>query len=95
MCSVPRFSINVAFLSAISTFLDSPTLPKQYPYHYTSFIMSTQAVRVAVTQAEPAWLDLAAGVAKTRELITEASKNGAKLIAFPECWIPGYPCWIW
>ncbi|KAJ5801901.1 Carbon-nitrogen hydrolase [Penicillium pulvis] len=57
--------------------------------------MSTQTVRVAVTQAEPAWLDLAAGVAKTCDLITEASKNGAKLIAFPECWIPGYPCWIW
>ncbi|KAJ5547393.1 Carbon-nitrogen hydrolase [Penicillium frequentans] len=57
--------------------------------------MSTQSVRVAVTQAEPAWLDLAAGVAKTCDLITEASKNGAKLIAFPECWIPGYPCWIW
>ncbi|KAJ5660563.1 Carbon-nitrogen hydrolase [Penicillium longicatenatum] len=57
--------------------------------------MSTQTVRVAVTQAEPAWLDLAAGVAKTCELITEASQNGAKLIAFPECWIPGYPCWIW
>ncbi|KAJ5729633.1 Carbon-nitrogen hydrolase [Penicillium malachiteum] len=52
-------------------------------------------VRVAVTQAEPEWLDLAAGVTKTCELIAEAAKNGAKLIAFPECWIPGYPCWIW
>ncbi|KAJ5221369.1 Carbon-nitrogen hydrolase [Penicillium citrinum] len=57
--------------------------------------MPADNVRVAVTQAEPAWLNLAAGVAKTCELIAEAAKNDAKLIAFPECWIPGYPCWIW
>jgi predicted amidohydrolase len=57
--------------------------------------MSNKIVHVAVTQAEPAWLDLAAGVAKTCQLITEAAKNNAQLIAFPECWIPGYPCWIW
>jgi predicted amidohydrolase len=57
--------------------------------------MSSTPVRVAVTQAEPAWLDLAAGVSKTCELIAEAAQNKAKLIAFPECWIPGYPCWIW
>lgn len=57
--------------------------------------MSSKVTRVAVTQAEPAWLDLAAGVAKTCTLMTEAARNGAQLIAFPECWIPGYPCWIW
>ena len=52
-------------------------------------------VRVAVTQAEPVWLDLDATVDKTCKLIEEAALNGAKLIAFPECWIPGYPSWIW
>ncbi|KAJ6013237.1 Carbon-nitrogen hydrolase [Penicillium herquei] len=57
--------------------------------------MSNNIVRVAVTQSEPEWLDLAAGVKKTCELIEEAGKQGASLIAFPECWIPGYPCWIW
>ncbi|CAI7621601.1 unnamed protein product [Penicillium pancosmium] len=57
--------------------------------------MPESNVRVAVTQAEPTWLDLAAGVTKTCDLIAEAAKNDAKLIAFPECWIPGYPCWIW
>lgn len=57
--------------------------------------MTAKTVRVAVTQAEPAWLNLAAGVKKTCALIEEAAKNGAELIAFPECWIPGYPCWIW
>ncbi|EAW14601.1 carbon-nitrogen hydrolase family protein [Aspergillus clavatus NRRL 1] len=52
-------------------------------------------VRVAVTQAEPAWLNLQEGVAKTCRLMAEAAQNGAQLIAFPECWIPGYPGWIW
>ena len=51
--------------------------------------MTSRNVRVAVTQAEPAWLDLAAGVKQTCELIKEAAQNKAELIAFPECWIPG------
>jgi nitrilase len=58
--------------------------------------MSTpKAVRVAVTQAEPEWLDLAASVTKTCKIIEEAAAQKAQLVAFPECWIPGYPCWIW
>ncbi|PYI17054.1 aliphatic nitrilase [Aspergillus japonicus CBS 114.51] len=56
---------------------------------------AASTVRVAVTQAEPVWLDLDATVAKTCTLIAEAAKNGAQLISFPECWIPGYPAWIW
>ena len=52
-------------------------------------------VRVAVTQAEPVWLDLDATVDKTCKLITEAASNDAQLITFPECWVPGYPAWIW
>lgn len=57
--------------------------------------MASRNVKVAVTQAEPAWIDLPAAVEKTCKLMREASSNGAQLIAFPECWIPGYPCWIW
>ncbi|KAF2090686.1 carbon-nitrogen hydrolase [Saccharata proteae CBS 121410] len=52
-------------------------------------------VRVAVTQAEPCWLDLDASVRKTCDVVAEAAANGAELVAFPECWIPGYPAWIW
>ncbi|KAI0156529.1 putative nitrilase [Xylariaceae sp. FL1272] len=55
----------------------------------------TSLLRVAVTQAEPEWLDLDAAVQKTVRLIGEAAKNGARLIAFPEVWITGYPGWIW
>jgi nitrilase len=58
-------------------------------------IAPTSIHRVAVVQAEPEWLNLPACVAKTISLIQDASRKGASLIAFPECWIPGYPAWIW
>ena len=48
-------------------------------------------VRVAVTQHEPDWLNLHGTIAKTVKIIQEASKAGAKLVAFPEVWVPGYP----
>ncbi|KAF5520008.1 Arylacetonitrilase [Colletotrichum aenigma] len=51
-------------------------------------------VKVAVVQAEPCWFDIEAATVKTCELITEAGAKGAKLVAFPELWIPGYPNFI-
>ena len=51
--------------------------------------------KVAVVQASPVWCDLDATVDKTIALIEEAAKKGAKLIAFPETFIPGYPWHIW
>lgn len=55
----------------------------------------TEPYVAAAVQAEPAWLDLDAGVQKTIALIEEAAKNDARLIAFPEAWIPGYPHFMW
>jgi aliphatic nitrilase len=49
----------------------------------------------AAVQAAPAYLDLAAGVAKAQTLIAQAAEAGARLIVFPELWLPGYPWWIW
>ncbi|KAI9896783.1 hypothetical protein N3K66_007805 [Trichothecium roseum] len=57
--------------------------------------MSNRVIKVAVTQAEPEWLDLPSSVNKTCEYIGRAAENGARIVAFPECWIPGYPGWIW
>ena len=49
----------------------------------------------AVVQAAPAFMDLGACVAKAERLIAQAADKGARLIAFPELWLPGYPWWIW
>ena len=51
------------------------------------------SVRVAIAQAEGA-ADIAAGLEKTRDLARTAARDGARLVAFPETWLPGYPAWL-
>ena len=54
-----------------------------------------QAFKAAVVQAAPVFLDRDGTINKGISLIKDAADKGAKLIAFPEVWIPGYPWWIW
>lgn len=51
--------------------------------------------KAAVVQAAPVFMDLDRTIDKAIGFIEDAAGNGAKLIAFPECWVPGYPWWAW
>jgi nitrilase len=50
---------------------------------------------VAAAQAAPVFLDRAATLEKACHLIWEAAQAGARLVVFPESFIPAYPDWVW
>src|SRR5262249_17355028 len=54
--------------------------------HYPAF-------KVAVAHVAPVFLDTDRSVDKACSLTEEAAGNGARLIAFPEAFLPGFPIW--
>ncbi|MFC1968765.1 carbon-nitrogen hydrolase family protein [Chloroflexota bacterium] len=46
-----------------------------------------------IVRDAPQWFDLPSTLDKATSLIDEAGRNGARLIVFPECWLPCYPYW--
>ncbi len=51
--------------------------------------------RIAVVQQPPVYLDLSASIERAVDLIAEAAQQGARLVVFPETWLPGYPTFVW
>ena len=52
-------------------------------------------VTVAVVQHPPILLDGTATLAAAVGYLHAAADSGARLVVFPETYIPGYPVWIW
>ena len=50
-------------------------------------------IRVAAVQASPIFLQREATVEKACALIKEAAEDGARVVGFPEGFIPGHPLW--
>jgi aliphatic nitrilase len=57
-------------------------MPRSYP-----------RFKAAACHAASVFLDAAKTADKACDLIAEASRNGAKLVVFPESFIPGFPIW--
>ncbi len=51
-------------------------------------------IRVAVVQAEPAFIDLEGTLERADAWMDRAREAGAQLVAFPETWFAGYPAWL-
>jgi nitrilase len=51
--------------------------------------------KVAIVQKPPVLLDREATLARAVECLAEAAAAGARLVIFPEAYVPGYPSWVW
>lgn len=83
-------SIVIIFISCmISSFAQDVS-----PNHQNQKIMEN-TFKVAAAQVAPVFLDKQKTIEKACRIVEEAANHGAKLIVFPEAFIPGYPDWIW
>jgi nitrilase len=52
-------------------------------------------IKAAICQRPPVLLDKRASMSAALAIVEEAAGEGARLITFPEAFLPGYPTWAW
>ena len=57
--------------------------------------MTFHKFKAATVQTSPFFLNVEKTIDKAISFVKEAANNGAKLIAFPEVFVAGYPYWNW
>jgi nitrilase len=57
--------------------------------------MASSPFLIAAVQDAPIFLNLQESVKLACARIAEAAEAGAKLVVFPECFLPVYPLWVW
>jgi predicted amidohydrolase len=56
--------------------------------------MRENTVKVALVQEPPVFLNLPKTLEKLASIAENCANEGAKIVVFPETWIPGYPIWL-
>lgn len=56
--------------------------------------MNDRSVKVALVQAPPVFLNLGESLKVFKSISHKCAKSGAKIVVFPETWLPGYPIWL-
>ena len=56
--------------------------------------MAESKVKIALVQESPVILNLQKTLEKLARIADECAREGAKIVVFPETWIPGYPIWL-
>lgn len=65
------------------------------PNPHTVTYTPAQPFVVAAVQLSPVFLDREATIERACEAIANAAARNARLIVFPELFVPGYPLWVW
>ncbi|WP_264521087.1 carbon-nitrogen hydrolase family protein [Flavobacterium sp. N1994] len=57
--------------------------------------MEFKKFKAAAVQTSPVFLNVEKTIEKAISFVKEATANGARLVAFPEVFVAGYPYWNW
>ena len=83
---------------AIKHLSHTGTLHEDRPSSHPEIAMTTHGsppFTIAAAQHSPVFLDRDGSIEKACSIIAEAAKGGARLVVFPEGFIPAYPDWVW